>query len=115
MITAGFTLWSVLPMGLVALRGHRTYDYLNPCVAVLAVCAVVGVVAILKKAAGLVLVHNLFVALAFGLFVVTLAHVPGGDDGAGMILVGGSGPTLLASAILAMVSAVQILRHCRKG
>lgn len=108
------TSWALLPAGLIALRGHRTYDYLNPFVAILALCCLAGIAAIIKKANGVVLVRNCVTVMAFGLFVLTMAHFPGGDDGPGMILIGGSGPAVLAGAILAIASTVQLVRY-RQG
>jgi hypothetical protein len=109
--TLAVTFWALLPAGLIALRGHRTYEYLNSFVVALVLCALVGVAAIIKTADAVILARNLFAATAFGLFVLTMSHFPGGDDGPGMILVGGTGPAMLASIVLAIVSTVQVLRQ----
>ena len=51
-------------------------------------------------------VQNGSVALSIILLFLAVANWPGGDDGPGMLMVGGIGPTLLSAAVLAIVSTV---------
>ena len=82
--------------------GQRIYPFSIPFIVTLIMCFIAGFIAIIKHTFVARLVQNLLVILSFAFFVLVVANWPGGDDGPGMLMIGGVGPALLYSLVLAI-------------
>ena len=94
---------------------HDTYPFAIPFVATAVLCSLAGVFAVVKNTRRAASVpQNGLVVITVVLYVLAVANWSGGDEVPGMILVGMVGPTLLLSAVLAIVSTIQNVRTTMK-
>lgn len=89
---------------------QRIYPFAVPFVITVAMCSLAGVVAVVKDRRPIIFIQDGLLALSVVFFVLAVANWSGGDDGPGMILVGGVGPLILMGAVLAIGSVFQLAR-----
>jgi hypothetical protein len=110
-IVLGITMLDAL-IGLLSIHAaQRIYPFSAPFAVAIVVCVLAGMIATGTNSRLACLVQNASVAVSFVLFVLAVMNWSGGDDGPGMLMVGGVGPTLLPAAILAVISTILIARN----
>lgn len=110
-IILGLTVFASL-LGLLCVNvAQRTYPFAIAFVVTIIICSFAGMVAVGKNTRTASLVQNGFVVSSFVLFILAVMHWSHGDDGPGMIMVGGIGPMLLFATVLATISTVLALKN----
>ena len=89
---------------------HDKNSFAIPFVVTIVLCSVAGLVAVFSDRHQAKLLQNAFVGLSLVLFVLCVFNWSHGDDGQGMILIGGVGPSLLGAALLSLFSTAKVLQ-----
>jgi hypothetical protein len=115
-VILGLTLFGSALGYLCVHSAHYITPYSIPFACVILLCSCVGGIALISNSRSACLLQNGLVLASFILLVFTIRHWPGGDDGRGMLLVGGVGPTLFSALIIAGVSTFyRPIAKIRKG